>query len=229
MRGSNRFDLPALNHTLSRGVRDGKANPSRFPNIPPQAKTSFWRGSNARNIMSCTSLTDFFWSRRGQAVGFLILAVAAGCGGSKDDMRTEGERRLQTLTQMFSRYAATHKGATPADEAALKAFINSIPGPEKDALKIANVDDLFISPRDQKPFKVKYGLKSSGGVPGASGANSGAPPNITVGPGGDVPGQGQSPIVAYEQEGQNGRRYVAFVTGEVREVSAEEARNLKFD
>jgi hypothetical protein len=162
--------------------------------------------------------------------GLLIVPLLlVGCGASSD-RRTDGERRLQTLAQMYTRCAATHKGIPPADEKAFKEFINGIAAEEKAAMKITNVDELFVSPRDQQPFKVRYGQRSGGGVPGVGGgAPGGSPPDTTVGPGSGAPGVGLSPIIAYEQTGANGKRYVAFATGEVREVSADEAQGLNLN
>src|SRR5260221_8926664 len=88
-------------------------------------------------------------------VGLLMLPLSLiGCRGAQGDNRSDAERRLQTIAQAFTRYAGANKGATPTDEKALKAFINGLSAPEKEGMKITDVDELFISPRDQKPFKV---------------------------------------------------------------------------
>jgi len=57
-----------------------------------------------------------------------------------------------------------------------------------------DADSLFISPRDGKPYVVLYG-RSKG-----------------------PPGPGGAPVVAYEQEGRGGRRFVASSMGAIEEV-----------
>ena len=180
-------------------------------------------------MSTCRSFASFhtlFW----RAPLLMLALLLGGCGGSHDDKRSEGERRLQILAQVFTRYAGANKGSPPADEKALKSFIGGLSAAEREGLKITNVDELFISPRDQQPFKVRYGIRAGGGVPGVPAGPRGAPPpEITVGPGSGMPGPASSPVIAYEQNGANGKRYVAFATGEVREVSAAEAQSLNLN
>jgi hypothetical protein len=145
---------------------------------------------------------------RRSGIGLVLLCACAlaGCGGGGGggDL-PEVERRLQTLASMFSRYASNpkNKGKLPPDEKALKAFIKSLPPQELTAMKLNDVDALFISPRDEQPFVVVY-QQTPPPVP------SGAPVHV----------------VAYERQGVGGKRYVAFATGQLEEVDAERAQTL---
>ncbi len=148
----------------------------------------------------------------------IVLFALAGCGGVAVDNRSEGEKRLLTVAMMYNRYAAAHQGAPPPDEKALKQFINSLPVAEGAGMKITKVDELFISQRDQKPFKVRYGLQTGGGVPEVPGGpgGPGAPSGVAS----------TAAVIAYEETGLNGKHYAAFATGEVHEITDEEFQKL---
>ena len=70
------------------------------------------------------------------------------------------------------------------------------------ALQRTDVESLFVSPRDGQPYVVRYGLKFGGPSPGGS------------------------PVVAYEQTGVGGYRYVAFAVGGAEQVDEKRFREL---
>jgi hypothetical protein len=66
-----------------------------------------------------------------------------------------------------------------------------------------DLNALFVSPRDNQPYVVRYDLDRSQLMPGPT-----------------------MPIIAYEQTGVNGNRYVADMVGGVREVDETKFREL---
>lgn len=103
---------------------------------------------------------------------------------------------MKILGLLYGQYSGQHRGQPPANEAQFKQFIE-----KNDAfLKQRQLDlaSVFVSERDGKPYVVLYG-----------------PPKGPY----DLIGQ---PVVAYEQDGVNGKRFVANTMGAVEEV--DEAR-----
>jgi hypothetical protein len=129
-------------------------------------------------------------------VWFAILSslIAAGCSDSKSGaIGALNNENIKRLTNLYSTYQGAHSFQGPADEAAFKGFIKDQAAWR---LKLMQVDpdkleDLYISERDHKPFKVKYGVVSG---PGAVNA------------------------LVFEQDGLNGKRQVGFNGGTVEEA-----------
>ena len=132
--------------------------------------------------------------RLGLAV-LVVVGTVGGCGGAQRKAREIAESNLKPLAILYGQYIGQHRGRPPGNEAEFKAFIKSLP-PARLATLTANrdADSLFISPRDGKPYVVLYG-RSKG-----------------------PPGPGGAPVVAYEQEGRGGRRFVASSMGAIEEV-----------
>jgi hypothetical protein len=117
------------------------------------------------------------------ALGACLLA---GCGRSEQAKSRELEAsNLKPLGIFYGRFIGQHGGQPPANEAEFRAFVKSLGKDELATFGISDADRLFISPRDGKPYVILYGPVS--GPPGPAG----------------------SPVVAYEQEGQWGKRFVA--------------------
>jgi hypothetical protein len=131
------------------------------------------------------------------AVAAVICALLVGCSESEPQEETSN---LRLLSVLYGQYRAEHRGQVPANEQDFKAFaaakINN-PSSESD---VVNVDELFISGRDGKPFAVKYRGDKAWPLPEA---------------------------IAYEQDGSGGTRHVATVDGGQAEMSEEEFRNAK--
>lgn len=145
----------------------------------------------------------------------MVLLPLPGCSAGSEEGPPETARRLQTLARMFNRYAAhpKHRGKAPPNEAALKAFIqNDIPAAERKAMNIENVDELFASPRDKRPFVVNYGKDAA---------------NPLMAPGAGVQAKGAArPVLAYEHTGEGGKRWVVYGPGETEEVDIDRAQQL---
>ena len=126
----------------------------------------------------------------------VIVAISGGlvgCGGSEGPHeRPEGEAPLKQFTVLYGHYLANNRGKPPKDVAQLKAFAKTVD------VKKFGVDDLeraFVSPRDGQPYVL---ATQAAGVPDPS-----------------RPG-----VIAYEQTGKGGRRFIAFSTTAVEEVDA---------
>ena len=129
----------------------------------------------------------------------VICMIAMGCG-TKTASKPQQESHLKPLVLMFGQYTGQHRGQPPADDASFKQFVKS----NANFLSSFNVDteSVFISERDGKPYVIVYGSRK--GPAALAGA----------------------PVVAYEQEGVGGRRYVASSLGAVQEVDEARLREL---
>jgi hypothetical protein len=135
------------------------------------------------------------------AVGLVALCGLVGCGGSAKE-QAEETSSLKPLVIFYGQFTGQHQGRPPADEAEFKAYIKTLDPSALKSFNITDAESLFVSPRDKKPYVILYG-----------GAN---------GP----PGPGGQPVVAYEQEGVMGKRYVASNLGAVEEVDDKRFREL---
>ncbi len=119
------------------------------------------------------------------------LTGLLGCG-SKPPPQPKVAAHLQTLAVLYGQYRG-EKGQSPPDLATFKKFIESLPA---DRLMGNTPDELFMSPRDKQPYVVIYNVKPTG-MPG---------------------GPDPVPLIAYEQTGVGGKRYIADVMVGVQEV-----------
>lgn len=136
------------------------------------------------------------------SVAFLAAILPFGCAASREVPQAPAEAHLKALAVFYGRYVAQNRGQSPKDEQALKAFIQSLPEADRASLKTENVDSIFTSPRDGQPYVVRYGVPL--GMPGPQGA----------------------PVIAHEQTGAGGERYVATSLGDVRLVDDEQFQQL---
>ena len=122
--------------------------------------------------------------------------IATGCPTPGTDSEEREQSNLKPLAILYGRFTGQHRGQPPANEEEFKEFIKSLSSQELEQLpgNPTDADSLFISSRDNKPYKVIYG--SPMGPPGPAGA----------------------PVIAYEQEGLDGTRFVASDLGAVEEV-----------
>jgi hypothetical protein len=131
---------------------------------------------------------------------FVALAVltATGCSRSPEDSATI-EARLGRLGLSYGLYAGDHDGTPPQNIEELRRYVErTTSSVQLTALKATNVDELFASPRDGQPYKM---IK----LPRLPSPIGGQP----------------RPVVLYEQFGQQGKRYVAYLGGGVEEIDAE--------
>jgi hypothetical protein len=131
-------------------------------------------------------------------LGLAIVSVVCwfGVGGCSQDQSAEREQsNLKPLAVFYGRYVGQHRGRTPANEQEFRKFIDSMGKEHLASMQVNSIDELFISSRDKKPYVVLYGLVSQTGneLPSAT-------------------------VVAYEQEGKGGKRFIARLLGAVEEM-----------
>ena len=127
----------------------------------------------------------------------LFCAFPLGCGGQRASRERE-ESNLKPLAVFYGQFTGRHRGRSPANEAEFKEFLRSLSSEQLATFNVTDPESLFVSPRDQEPYVIIYGSPS--------------------GP----PGPGGAPVIAYEQVGVGGKRFVASSIGAVEEV--DEAR-----
>ncbi len=138
-------------------------------------------------------------SRRLFVLAFLLLvATLSGCGGNKGNemIAANNDTNIKRLGTMYGFFHLRNQFRGPKNEDEFKKFIG-----EQDASRLAlagistsNVAELFVSERDQQPFKIRYGV------------------NTQL--------RGPSLPVIFEANGLEGKRQVAFTGGSIEEVEA---------
>jgi hypothetical protein len=132
----------------------------------------------------------------GFALGLALTMV--GCTGGQKQSQQREESGLKTLAILYMQFSSRHRGAGPANEAEFKKFIQGLPETQRTAMGVKDVEKLFVSDRDGKPYVILYGAKASA-APGPKGPSA-------------------APVVGYEQTGSGGRRFVASALGAVEEL-----------
>jgi hypothetical protein len=127
-----------------------------------------------------------------------LVVATVGCGGGQRQSQQREESGLKTLAILYMQFSSQHRGNAPASEAEFKKFIQGLPESQRTSLGATDVEKLFVSARDGKPYVIVYGAKTRA-APGSKG------------PGGAL-------VVGYEQVGSGGRRYVASALGAVEEL-----------
>jgi hypothetical protein len=127
----------------------------------------------------------------------LCAAWLAGCSDRAAKQEAIERDNIRTLARLYGQYMSSHRGKSPASEADFKKYILS----RKDELaaeQITDIDSLFVSNRDSQPYTVVYNM---------------------------APAKSMTPtgrIVAYEKQGVEGKRMVAYELMSVEEL--DEAR-----
>lgn len=127
-----------------------------------------------------------------------FVAGAVGC--SDGDLRRQvaamNDSRIKQLANLFRFYQATNGWVGPKDEATLRSFVATAPRKNLEMMGVdpAAFDQLLVSERDGKPFRVRWG--------------------VTIGP-------LEEQAVVFEAEGREGRRFVAFTGAKAEEVEAD--------
>lgn len=122
---------------------------------------------------------------------FAVGLVLAGCGSEPPSEQSH----LRLISVMYGQFRASHRGELPQNEKQLKEFITNENGQALTNAGVANVDELFVSTRDGKPYVVRYQNTK------------------------DWPLEG---MVAYEQVGEGGVRQVANDLGGLTELTEEQ-------
>jgi hypothetical protein len=109
--------------------------------------------------------------------------------------------QLERINDFYRQYMADKK-APPPDEKSFKEFIAKLPKERKQGFGMTDdLDKLFTSPRDNKKYTIRYNFKLS--ISGGSEA------------------------LAWEETGENGKRFVALTMGYVEEYDQERFAEIK--
>ncbi len=132
------------------------------------------------------------------------LAIAI-CGCDSDSPQSLVEKanktNIQKLANFYNQYQSTNSFVGPDSAETLRDYIeNDVPDFIKERIKMAPGDDIFVSERDGKPFKIKFEVVGSG--------------------------RGCTKPAIFEAEGVNGKFNVGFLNMITREVDKEEYDKL---
>jgi hypothetical protein len=132
------------------------------------------------------------------------LGLVVGCGGSSvanggDD--SLAHRQLAVMANLYGEYLQANNNIPPKDEAAFLSFLNEDSGSRLKIYNVDNLDELLISARDKQPFVIVCGQRR-------------APK--------DSP---DTPWVAYERTGVEGKRLAAQVRGATEELTPEQIKS----
>jgi hypothetical protein len=136
------------------------------------------------------------------SIAGLSMLSSIGCGGPDPAIAAREASNLKPLAVLYMQFAGQHRGQGPRNEAEFKTWIKALPPSQLASFDVKDVESMFISSRDTKPYIVKYGTAS--GVPGAGGMT----------------------VIAYEQQGVEGKRYIAGSLGQIEEVDETKFRSL---
>jgi hypothetical protein len=120
-----------------------------------------------------------------------LLTLLNGCSQTiEPQVPPVAMARIQRLASICREFAASQKKqAANMDE--VKAWAKKLPKDKLDWLKIDDVEEAFVSPRDQQPYALVRGAAQK---------------------------PGPMMIQAYEKVGEKGKRYVVTTTGSVLEL-----------
>jgi hypothetical protein len=137
------------------------------------------------------------------ALAVLLIGLSSSCQQPPQET-SQVSTNLGWLGSMYGMYVGSHKGQTPNEIGDLRNFVEKrINAEDLARLKVGNVNELFVSPRDGKPFEmVTYGT---------------LPPPV----GGEPP-----PIVLYEASGLDGERAIALLGGGTQTVDENELQSM---
>jgi len=129
----------------------------------------------------------------------LAAVLCTSCGRQSGPVAQE-QVNLAWLGHMYGMYISQNKGDAPKTIDDLRKFVEKRANADLLArLKVTSVGELFVSPRDGKPFEMVTYAK----LPSRTG---GEPP----------------PIVFYEELGKDGQRAIALLGGGTRTVDENE-------
>ena len=88
----------------------------------------------------------------------VLFAVVAGCGTNAEPEDVVQQRsNMRSLAVAYGNFTKSNRGRVPKSEKTFRAWIEK-QGPDfLTNLGVENVDDIFISTRDNEPYVVVYG------------------------------------------------------------------------
>jgi hypothetical protein len=141
-------------------------------------------------------MANTHFAKQSSFVCAILCATLAGCNRQSvpNEVAALNTSNIRRLANLFAACQSVNNGQGPKDVAAIKNLANQLPSKNLEWMGIdkSKLDALFVSERDGKPFKIKFGAFRS--IQG---------PHI--------------PIV-FEAVGRNGMRQVAWTNANVEEV-----------
>ena len=134
--------------------------------------------------------------RKAALLGWLVLAsLPLGCDTGPSEKELTVHNRLKGVAALYGRYQGQHRGQPPKNQQEFEQYLKSLDPQEYATFDATSPGDLFVSPRDGKPFVIKYGTNA--GPPGADGS---------------------TPIIAHESPVEGGATLGVTTMGEIREL-----------
>lgn len=133
----------------------------------------------------------------------IVLAGSlAGCGAKPEKLEPRPPQ-LQQIQVLYRIYVQRHNGVGPRNREEFKQFIQAQGKTEAKRLDVdlAQLDRLFVSPRDGQPYSINYGLRLMDEVH-------------------------KRQIIISEMLGRDGKREIGFLNGWIEEVDADKADEL---
>ncbi len=132
-----------------------------------------------------------------------LIAAILGCGRPTGEIAPV-QSNLGWLGSKYGMFVSAHRGRPPKNIDEFEQFVEKkTTTAELDRLKVKSTDELLVSPRDGKPFKIVTYSK--------------LPPFV----GGQPP-----PVVFYEEVGQDGQRAIAYLGGNTQTVDEATLKSL---
>jgi hypothetical protein len=143
------------------------------------------------------------WSRSGVVLLFVVAMVGCSSDNTTTRVAELNSANIQKVANLYMAYQQ-HHGPGPKDAAALKEFITRENGLSPHRLELmhidpSNLDQIFTSERDHKPFKIK--------------------PSV-------VPQFPARSAVVFEDTGVDNKRMVGFNNSDVLEVDEAKYKGL---
>jgi len=134
----------------------------------------------------------------------LLLTVLIGCTSQEAKRTQDAENsHLRWLLRLYALASNEAQGRPPKSEEAFKQYIAGMDAGVRDRLLagagVSSTDELFISERDGQPYVIIYGKPAR---------------------------KMDSGVVAYEQQGVNGLRYVGRRVGAGEEVDEQQFNTM---
>jgi hypothetical protein len=124
--------------------------------------------------------------------------LIAGCDGTKNPAGAEVQTsKLRAIAVLYNQYQSSQRRQPPENEAEFKAYLKTLPQSQLDAWKISDIDQAFVSDRDNEPYVILYGKQAASGR-----------------------------LIGSEKHGKDGKRMVAHHTGQVELVDEAQFQKL---
>ena len=98
-------------------------------------------------------------------VGGITMISMVGCGGNSPDkaIQEANKTNIERLANLYVMYQAKNRLAGPEDEESFKEFIRNASDGQIQRMGVDknDLDSLFVSERDGRPFKIRYGVPGS--------------------------------------------------------------------